>query len=121
MRLIDADKLLDEICDLMHKYENVNFGYRVIMAIHNAPTIDPNELDLDIDYSIKYDKRPDGISNAKVTITRIKPKTIAKTIVNDCDLISRADAICEVLVNDGIDNIVDRIKALPSEDRPKGE
>ena len=30
------------------------------------------------------------------------------------DLISRADAICEVLVNDGIDNIVDRINALPS-------
>lgn len=30
------------------------------------------------------------------------------------DLISRADAICEVLVNDGIDNIVERIKALPS-------
>mgnify|MGYP002521584902 CR=1 FL=1 len=30
------------------------------------------------------------------------------------DLISRADAICEVLVNDGIENIVDRIKALPS-------
>lgn len=32
------------------------------------------------------------------------------------DYISRADAICEVLVNDGIDNIVDRIKALPSAD-----
>lgn len=32
------------------------------------------------------------------------------------DLISRADAICEVLVNDGIDNIVDRINALPSAD-----
>ena len=30
------------------------------------------------------------------------------------DYISRADAICEVLVNDGIDNIVDRINALPS-------
>lgn len=30
------------------------------------------------------------------------------------DLINRADAICEVLVNDGIDNIVDRINALPS-------
>ena len=30
------------------------------------------------------------------------------------DLISRADVICEVLVNDGIDNIVDRINALPS-------
>lgn len=30
------------------------------------------------------------------------------------DLISRSDAICEVLVNDGIDNIVDRINALPS-------
>lgn len=30
------------------------------------------------------------------------------------DVISRADAICEVLVNDGIENIVDRIKALPS-------
>lgn len=29
-------------------------------------------------------------------------------------VISRADAICEVLVNDGIDNIVDRINALPS-------
>lgn len=35
---------------------------------------------------------------------------------HDTDLISRADAICEVLVNDGIDNIVDRIKALPSAD-----
>lgn len=32
------------------------------------------------------------------------------------DYISRADAICEVLVNDGIDNIVDRINALPSAD-----
>ena len=32
------------------------------------------------------------------------------------DVISRADAICEVLVNDGIENIVDRIKALPSAD-----
>lgn len=32
------------------------------------------------------------------------------------DLISRADAICEVLVNDGIDNIVDRINELPSAD-----
>ena len=32
------------------------------------------------------------------------------------DLISRADAICEVLVNDGINNIVDRISALPSAD-----
>lgn len=32
------------------------------------------------------------------------------------DLISRADAICEVLVNDGIENIVDRINALPSSD-----
>lgn len=32
------------------------------------------------------------------------------------DLISRADAICEVLVNDGIENIVDRINALPSAD-----
>lgn len=32
------------------------------------------------------------------------------------DLISRADAICEVLVNDGIDNIVDRINDLPSAD-----
>lgn len=32
------------------------------------------------------------------------------------DSISRADAICEVLVNDGIDNIVDRINALPSAD-----
>lgn len=32
----------------------------------------------------------------------------------DGDLISRADAICEVLVNDGIDNIVDRINTLPS-------
>lgn len=42
MRLIDADALLDEICDLMHKYENVNFGYRVIMAIHNTPTIVPS-------------------------------------------------------------------------------
>ena len=30
------------------------------------------------------------------------------------DLISRADAICEVLVNDGMDNIVDRINTLPS-------
>lgn len=30
------------------------------------------------------------------------------------DNISRADAICEVLVNDGIKNIVDRIQALPS-------
>lgn len=34
------------------------------------------------------------------------------------DLISRADAICEILVNDGIDNIVDRINALPSADSP---
>lgn len=32
------------------------------------------------------------------------------------ELISRADAICEVLVNDGIDNIVDRINELPSAD-----
>lgn len=32
------------------------------------------------------------------------------------DNISRADAICEVLVNDGIDNIVNRIKALPAAD-----
>ena len=32
------------------------------------------------------------------------------------DVISRADAICEVLVNDGIDNIVDRINDLPSAD-----
>lgn len=32
----------------------------------------------------------------------------------DGDLISRADAICEVLVNDGTDNIVDRIEKLPS-------
>lgn len=32
------------------------------------------------------------------------------------DHISRADAICEVLVNDGIENIVDRINALPSAD-----
>ena len=32
------------------------------------------------------------------------------------DYISRADAICEVLVNDGIDNIVDRINDLPSAD-----
>ena len=32
------------------------------------------------------------------------------------DLISRADAICEVLVNDGMDNIIDRINALPSAD-----
>lgn len=37
------------------------------------------------------------------------------------DLISRADAICEVLVNDGIDNIVDRINDLPSAELPKGE
>ena len=37
------------------------------------------------------------------------------------DYISRADAICEVLVNDGIDNIVGRINALPSADRPSVE
>ena len=37
------------------------------------------------------------------------------------DLISRADAICEVLVNDGIDNIVDRINELPSAELPKGD
>ena len=37
------------------------------------------------------------------------------------DLISRADAICEVLVNDGIDNIVDRINDLPSADAVQGE
>lgn len=30
------------------------------------------------------------------------------------DVISRADAICEVLVNDGIENIVDRINKLTS-------
>ena len=35
------------------------------------------------------------------------------------DYISRADAICEVLVNDGIDNIVDRINALPSAEAEK--
>lgn len=34
--------------------------------------------------------------------------------IEPTDRISRADAICEVLVNDGIDNIVDRINALPS-------
>lgn len=37
------------------------------------------------------------------------------------DLISRADVICEVLVNDGIDNIVDRINALPSAEAVQGE
>ena len=36
------------------------------------------------------------------------------------ELISRADAICEVLVNDGIDNIVDRINALPSAEAVQG-
>ena len=39
-------------------------------------------------------------------------ESISHTV--DSDLISRADAIWEVLVNDGIDNIVDRINALPS-------
>lgn len=41
MRLIDADELLDKICDIIHKYENATFGYKVIMAIHNTPTIEP--------------------------------------------------------------------------------
>ena len=35
------------------------------------------------------------------------------------DIISRADAICEVLVNDGIDNIVDRINSIAGEYPPE--
>lgn len=44
----------------------------------------------------------------------------ALSATHDSDIISRADAICEVLVNDGIDNIVDRIKELPSAEAVQG-
>lgn len=97
-RLIDADALMEksfeiEYADGWHK--SVTKEVVSVRDIDNAPTIDPNELDLDIDYSIEYDKRPDGISNAKVTITRIKSRNIAK--------------------------VADIINVLPSDNRPKGE
>ena len=44
----------------------------------------------------------------------------ALSATHDSDIISRADAICEVLVNDGIDNIVDRIKELLSAEAVQG-
>ncbi len=50
-----------------------------------------------------------------------KVADIVSAMPSASDLISRDDAICEVLVNDGIDNIVDRINALPTADRAKGE
>ncbi|MDT3386269.1 MAG: zinc ribbon domain-containing protein [Bacteroidota bacterium] len=49
-------------------------------------------------------------------INETKSPFMQHTPSTDGDLISRADAICEVLVNDGIDNIVDRINDLPSAD-----
>ena len=90
MRLIDADAL-KEFAKEKCSYCTSFIGEENVLAwIDNAPTIEPNELDLDIDYSIEYDKRPDGISNAKVTITRIKPRNIiACEGVDEVDMLER--------------------------------
>ena len=167
MRLIDADELKKALAEMWYENAISISGISVSELIDKAPTIDPNELELDIDYSIEYDKRPDGISNAKVTITRIKPRNIIackkadeldmlermyaepcksadqnvadvpseKTIVNDCDLISREDAIetvqsylnilidsrrhgDDVTLINVLTDIRNKISALPSADRP---
>ena len=72
--------------------------------IREALQEDYDAIDMAIEALYHHTEKTDNIS------TKVKS-----------DLISRADAICEVLVNDGIDNIVDRINALPSADRPQGE
>lgn len=59
---------------------------------------------------------PSKGGDAEILNEDFRPKYMQQCPDNGVDLISRADAICEVLVNDGIDNIVNRIKALPSAD-----
>lgn len=90
MRLIDADELKKALAEMWYENNIRITGLSVAKLIDNAPTIEPSELDLDIDYSIEYDKRPDGISNAKVTITRIKPRNIiACEEVDELDMLER--------------------------------
>ena len=54
------------------------------------------------------------IQREKIIMKQINPTHANSRATHERDLISRADAICEVLVNDGVDNIVGRINALPS-------
>ena len=89
--------------------------------VENVPSGDVNKVQTSAEQS-EVDFRTDKSANIGTKINHENVQKLHNDNLDKCnDLISRADVICEVLVNDGIDNIVDRINALPSADRQTDE